>query len=57
MNKAFYENEYIVRTINRVPDSFGAVRKHCDNVHIIPMAFHFAAYNRIMHPRFIPSFV
>lgn len=49
--------KYIVRTINRVPDSFGAVRKHCDNVHIIPMAFHFAAYNRIMHPRFIPSFV
>lgn len=60
-DRPFYENEYIICTVNRVPDSFWTLSKSCDNVHIVPLKSLFAAYNkeynRRMHPRIVPSFV
>lgn len=60
-DRPFYENEYIICTINRVPDSFWALSKHYENVQIVPLKSLFAAYNkdynRRTHPRFVPSFV
>ncbi|MCI9273843.1 MAG: hypothetical protein HFE39_07790 [Clostridiales bacterium] len=60
-NRPFYENEYIICTVNRVPDSFWTLSKHYDNVHIVALKSLFATYNkednRRMQPRFVPSFV
>lgn len=60
-NRPFYENEYVICTVNRVPDSYWTLSKHYDNVHIVPLKSLFATYNkdynRRMHPRFVPSFV
>ena len=60
-DSAFYENEYILCTVNRPPDSFWTLSQNYDNVHIVPLKSLFAAYNkeynRINHPRFVPSFV
>lgn len=57
----FYKNEYYICTVNRVPDSFWKVSKTYDNVHIVSLKMLFATYkkeyNRIAHPRFVPSFV
>lgn len=59
--RPFYENEYIICTVNRVPDSYWTLSKSYDNVHIVPLKSLFATYNkeynRRMHPRFVPSFV
>lgn len=59
--RPFYENEYVICTVNRVPDSFWTLSKHYDNVHIVPLKSLFATYNkdynRRMHPRLVPSFV
>lgn len=60
-DRPFYENEYVICTVNRVPDSYWTLSKSYDNVHIIPLKSLFATYNkeynRRMHPRFVPSFV
>lgn len=60
-NRPFYENEYIICTVNRVPDSYWTLSKSYDNVHIVPLKSLFATYNkeynRRMHPRFVTSFV
>lgn len=57
----FYKNEYYICTVNRVPDSLWKVSKAYDNVHIVSLKMLFATYkkeyNRIAHPRFVPSFV
>ena len=57
----FYKNEYYLLTVNRVPDSFWNLSKQYDNVHVIQRKTLFAEfkkdYNRIAHPRFVPSFV
>ena len=57
----FYENEYYICTVNRVPDSFWTLSKRYDNVHIVSQKMLFATYkkeyNKIAHPRFVPSFV
>ena len=57
----FYKNEYYICTANRVPDSFWKVSKAYDNVHIVSRKMLFATYkkeyNRVAHPRFVPSFV
>lgn len=57
----FYKNEYYIFTVNRVPDSFWNLSKAYDNVHIISQKMLFATYkkeyNKIAHPRFVPSFV
>lgn len=59
--RPFYENEYVICTVNRVPDSFWTLSKHYDNMHIVSQKMLFATYrkeyNRIAHPRFVPSFV
>lgn len=59
-DRPFYENEYILCTVNRPPDSFWTLSQRYDNVHIVPLKSLFAAYNkeynRINHPRFVPSF-
>ena len=59
--RPFYENEYVICTVNRVPDSFWTLSKHYDNVHIVSQKMLFATYrkeyNKIAHPRFVPSFV
>ena len=56
-----YENEYVICTVNRVPDSFWTLSKRYDNVHIVSQKMLFATYkkeyNKIAHPRFVPSFV
>ena len=60
-DKPFYDNEYIICTVNRVPDSYWTLSKMYDNVHIVPLKSLFATYNkeynRRNHPRFVPSFV
>ncbi|MCQ4022099.1 MULTISPECIES: hypothetical protein [unclassified Ruminococcus] len=60
-DRPFYENEYVICTVNRVPDSFWTLSKRYDNVHIVQLKSLFATYNkeynRRMHPRFVPSFV
>ncbi len=60
-DRPFYENEYVICTVNRVPDSYWTLSKHYDNVHIVKLSSLFATYNkeynRRMHPRFVPSFV
>lgn len=60
-DRPFYENEYIICTVNRVPDSFWTLSKGCDNVHIVALKSLFATYNKEYklrtHPRFVPSFV
>ncbi len=60
-DRPFYENEYVICTVNRVPDSFWTLSKHYDNVHIVQLKSLFATYNkeynRRMHPRYVPSFV
>jgi len=60
-DRPFYENEYIICTVNRVPDSFWTLSTNYDNVHIVKLSSLFATYNkeynRRMHPRFVPSFV
>lgn len=57
----FYKNEYIICTVNRVPDSYWSLSKTYDNVHIIQLKSLFATYNKAynskVHPRFVPSFV
>lgn len=57
----FYENEYYICTVNRVPDSFWTLSKHYDNMHIVSQKMLFATYkkeyNKIARPRFVPSFV
>lgn len=57
----FYKNEYYICTVNRVPDSFWQLSKTYDNVHIVSPKMLFTtykkAYNKIAHPRFVPSFV
>ena len=57
----FYKNEYYLLTVNRVPESFWKLSKQYDNVHIVQRKSLFAEfkkdYNRIAHPRFVPSFV
>ena len=57
----FYKNEYYICTVNRVPDSFWKLSKTYDNVHIVSPKMLFATYkkeyNRVAHPRFVPSFV
>ena len=59
--RPFYENEYIICTVNRVPDSFWTLSKRYDNVHIVSRKMLFATYkkeyNKAAHPRFVPSFV
>lgn len=59
-DRPFYENEYILCTVNRVPDSFWALSSQYDNVHIVKLSSLFSAYNkeynRRVHPRFVPSF-
>lgn len=60
-DRPFYENEYIICTVNRVPDSYWTLSKSYDNVHIVPLKSLFASYNKEyncrMHPCFVPSFV
>ena len=60
-DRPFYENEYIICTVNRVPDSYWTLSANYDNVHIVKLSSLFATYNkeynRRMHPRFVPSFV
>ncbi len=60
-DRPFYENEYIICTVNRVPDSFWTLSTNYDNVHIVKLSSLFATYNkeynRRMHQRFVPSFV
>ncbi len=60
-HRPFYKNEYYLLTVNRVPDSFWTLSKQYDNVHIIQRKTLFAEfkkdYNRIAHPKFVPSFV
>ena len=60
-NRPFYESEYVICTVNRVPDSFWTLSQHYDNVHIVKLSSLFATYNkdynRRVHPRFVPSFV
>ncbi len=60
-HRPFYKNEYYLLTVNRVPDSFWNLSKQYDNVHVIQRKSLFAEfkkdYNRIAHPRFVPSFV
>lgn len=57
----FYKNEYYICTVNRVPDSFWKLSKTYDNVHFVSLKMLFATYkkeyNKIAHPRFVPSFV
>lgn len=57
----FYENEYYICTVNRVPDSFWKLSKTYDNVHIVSLKMLFATYkkeyNKVAHPRFVPLFV
>lgn len=59
--RPFYENEYVICTVNRVPDSFWTLSKRYDNVHIVSQKMLFATYkkeyNKVTHPRFVPSFV
>ena len=59
--RPFYENEYVICTVNRVPDSFWTLSKRYDNVHIVSQKMLFATYkkeyNKAAHPRFVPSFV
>lgn len=60
-DRPFYGNEYIICTVNRVPDSFWTLSSHYDNVHIVKLSSLFATYNkdydRRVHPRFVPSFL
>lgn len=60
-DRPFYENEYVICTVNRVPDSYWTLSKHYDNVHIVKLESLFATfnkdYNRSVHSRFVPSFV
>ena len=60
-SRPFYENEYVICTVNRVPDSFWTLSQHYDNVHIVKLSSLFATYNkdynRRVHPQFVPSFV
>ena len=57
----FYKNEYYICTVNRVPDHFWKLSQTYDNVHIVSLKMLFATYkkeyNRVAHPRFVPSFV
>ena len=59
--RPFYENEYVICTVNRVPDSFWTLSTKYDNVHIVKLSSLFATfnkdYNRRVHPCFVPSFV
>ncbi len=59
--RPFYKNEYFLLTVNRVPDSFWNLSKQYDNVHLVQRKSLFAEfkkdYNRIAHPKFVPSFV
>ena len=60
-DRPFYENEYVICSVNRVPDSYWTLSKHYDNLHIVKLESLFATYNkdynRRVHPRFVPSFV
>ena len=60
-DRPFYENEYVICTVNRVPDSYWTLSTNYDNVHIVKLSSLFATYNkdynRRVHPRFVPSFV
>ena len=60
-DRPFYENEYVICTVNRVPDSYWTLSTNYDNVHIVKLSSLYATYNkdynRRVHPRFVPSFV
>lgn len=60
-DRPFYENEYYLCTVNRVPDKFWRLNQVYANVHIVQLKSLFAEYNKeynhINHPRFVPSFV
>lgn len=60
-DRPFYENEYVICTVNRVPDSYWTLSTNLDNVHIVQLKSLFTEYNkkynRQKHPRFVPSFV
>lgn len=60
-DRPFYENEYVICTVNRVPDSYWTLSTNYDNVHIVKLSSLFSTYNkdynRRVHPRFVPSFV
>ena len=60
-DRPFYENEYVICTVNRVPDSYWTLSKNLDNVHIVQLKSLFTEYNkeynRRKHPRFVPAFV
>lgn len=57
----FYKNEYIICSVNRIPDGYWKLSKQYDNVHIVKLESLYACfmedYNRSVHPRFVPSFV
>ncbi len=36
-DRPFYENEYVICTVNRVPDSYWTLSTKYDNVHIVPL--------------------
>lgn len=59
--RPFYENEYVICTVNRVPDSFWKISKIYDNVHIVSLKMLFATYkkeyNKAAHPKFVSAFV
>ncbi len=60
-SRPFYDNEYFLCTVNRVPDSYWTLSKQYDNVHIIQHKSLFTEfkkkYNRRAHPKFVPGFV
>lgn len=60
-DRPFYENEYVICTVNRVPDSYWTLSTNLDNVHIVQLKSLFTEYNREYnrrkHLRFVPSFV
>ena len=57
-DRPFYENEYYLCTVNRVPDKFWRLNQVYANVHIVQLKSLFAEYNKeynhINHPRFVP---
>lgn len=60
-DRPFYENEYVICTVNHVPDSYWTLSTNYDNVRIVQLKSLFAEYNkkynRRKRPRFVPSFV
>ena len=60
-SRPFYDNEYFLCTVNRVPDFYWTLSKQYDNVHIIQRKSLFTEfkkkYNRRAHPKFVPGVV